>query len=231
MSCNNPQDPLQVNGRSRGYSKKELLEYLPRHSSFTPSLIREVNKLPDVVLRNMGTPVARRIIKMVKEISLETYRAIQFTRTEINNRGVLYGTVLLKHKVIDSVLKYFHKRWPQCIICLHNEHNKKTSIINEEGIIQEFKLPLNKLVEKIGNNRPIIPYFEDIQFSGKEIFETLYKSQNIIERENPRYFKSMIPEKCYDLPGMRNGIEKRYLEKRHSAQTKTLDDFCYKKNK
>jgi hypothetical protein len=39
----------------------------------------------------------------------------------------------------------------------------------------------------------------------------------------------MIPEKCYELPGMRNGIEKRYIDKRHSAKTKTIDDFCYKK--
>ena len=229
MSCNNSQDPLQVNGRSRGYSKKELLEYLPRHSDFTPILVREINKLPDIILRNMGTRFARRMIKMAKEISLEAYRAIQFTRTEINNRGVLYGTVLLKHKVMDSVLNYFHERWPQCIICLYNEHRKETSIINEKGIIQEFKLPLNKVVEKISSNRPIISYFDDIQFSGKEIFESLYESQNIIERENPRYFKSMIPEKCYELPGMRNGIEKRYIDKRHSAKTKTIDDFCYKK--
>ena len=230
MSCNNSQDPLQVTGRSRGYSKKELIEYLPRHNNFTPSLFREVNKMPDAVLRNMGTPFARRIIKMVKEVSLEAYRARQFTRTEINNRGVLYGTVLLKHKVIDSVLNYFHERWPQCIICLYNEHKNTTSIINEKGIIQEFKLPLKKVVEKTSKKRPVISYFNDIQFSGKEIFESLYESQNIIERENPRYFKSMIPDKCYELPGMRNGIEKRYVEKRHSAQTKTIDDFCYKKD-
>jgi hypothetical protein len=229
MSCNDSKDPLQVVGRSKGYSKKELIEYLPRHRNFTPSLFREINKLPDVVLRNMGTPIVRRIIKMVKEISLEAYRARQFTRTEINNKGVLYGTVLLKHKVIDSVLNYFHERWPQCIICLHNEYTNKTSIITEKGITQEFKLPLNNVVELLSESRPTINYFDDIQFSGKEIFESLYESQNIIERENPRYFKSMIPEKCYELPGMRNGIEKGYIEKRQSVKTKTLDDFCNKK--
>lgn len=227
MSCNDSQDPLQVVGRSKGYSKKELIEYLPRHANFTPTLIREINKLPDFVLRNMGTPLAHRIIKMVKEISLEAYRARQFTRTEINNRGVLYGTVLLKHNVIDSVLNYFHERWPQCVICLYNEYTNKTSIINEKGFTQEFKLPLIKVVDQISKNRPIISYFDDIQFSGREIFESLYESQNIIERENPCYFKSMIPEKCFDLPGMRNGIEKRYIEKRKSTQSRTIDDFCY----
>ena len=230
MRCNNSQDPLQVIGRSRGYSKKELMEYLPRHCNFTPNLIREINKLPDAVLRNMGSPFARKINKMVKEISLESYRARQFTRTEINNRGVLYGIVLLKHNVMDSVLNYFHERWPQCVICLYNEHKYKTSVVNEKGIIKEYKLSLNEVVEQVSKDRPIIPYFDDIQFSGKEIFESLYESQNIIERENPRFFKSMIPEKCYELPGMRNGIEKHYAEKRKSSQTKTLDEFCNKKN-
>ena len=121
---------------------------------------------------------------------------------------------------MDLTLKYFHERWPQCIICLYNEHSQKTGIINEKGTIWEIKLPLKKVVEKISKTRPVIPYFDDIQFSGKEIFETLYKSQNIVERENPRYFKSMIPNYCYELPGMRKGVEKRY-----SSRNKKLNEF------
>lgn len=222
MSCNNrdSRDPLQILGRNKGYSKKELLHYLPRHNKFTPNLIREIKKLPDVVLRNLGTPLARKIIKMVKEISTEAYRAKQFTRTEVNNRAVLYGVVLLKHRVMDIVLKYFHERWPQCVICLYNEHTQKTGIINERGTLHEAALSLEEVVEKISAKRPFIPYFEDIQLSGEEIFETLYISQNIKERENPRYFKSMIPDYCYKLPGMRNGVEKRF-----NSKDKKIDDF------
>ena len=220
MSCNNNKDPLQVIGRSRGYSKKELVQYLRRHNKYSPNIIRELKKIPDVVLRNMGTPFARKVNKMAKEISLEAYRAKQFTRTEINNRGVLYGIVLLKHKVIDSVLNYFHERWPQCVICLYNEHTKKTGIIDEKGKIHEISMLLMEVVEKLNDVRPTIPYFDDIQISGEDIFETLYKSQHIPERNNPRYFKSMIPDYCYNLPGMRNGIEKRF-----NCKDMKLDDF------
>ena len=53
----------------------------------------------------------------MREISIEVYRAKQFTRTEINNRGVLYGVVSLKHRVMDIVLNYFHQRWPNCNQC------------------------------------------------------------------------------------------------------------------
>ena len=95
-----------------------------------------------------------------------------------------------------------------------------TGFINENGEIQEVKSPLKEIVEKVSENRPIIPYFDDIQFSGEEIFETLYNSQNIPERENPRYFKRMIPDKCYELPGMRKGVEKRFV-----SRNKKLNEF------
>ncbi|MFX0069492.1 MAG: DUF4130 domain-containing protein [Candidatus Hermodarchaeota archaeon] len=213
-------DPLEVLGRAKGYSRQALINTLPRHCDFSPYFLQQIKKIPEVMLRNSGTPMAKKFIRMMREVSLETYRAIQFTRTEINNRGVLFGVVLLKHKVMDRVLQYFHKRWPQCVICLYNEHNKKTGIINEKGDIWEVKRPLREIVDKISDIRPIIPYFEDIQFSGEKIFETLYQSQNIVERENSRYFKSMIPEYCYKLPGMRKGVEKRY-----TSRNKKLNDF------
>lgn len=216
----NSRDPLEVVGCAKGYSKEVLIQNLPRHSKFTPNLIKQVKNLPEVMLRNSGTPTAKKIVRMMRDISGEAYRAIQFTRTEINDRGVLYGVVLLKHQVLDKVLDYFHKRWPQCVICLYNEHNCKTGIINEKGLIREVKSPLDIIVDVISKKRPIMPYFKDIQFSGEDIFETLYNTQNIKERNNPRYFKSMIPDYCYKLPGLRKGVEKRF-----TPQNKKLDDF------
>ncbi|MFX0035694.1 MAG: DUF4130 domain-containing protein [Candidatus Hermodarchaeota archaeon] len=214
MNKNCQQDPMEVIGRAKGYSYEEIIQNLPRHSNFYPDLLVQIKKVPEVVFRNSGSPFAKKINRMMREVSTEAYRAKQFTRTEINNRGVLYGVVLLKHQVIDKVLSYFHERWPQCIICLYNEYNKKTSIINERGKIKEIELSLKEAVYKVSKNRPIIPYFEDIQFSGGEIFETLYKSQLISERENQKYFKRMIPDKCFELPGMRGGVEKNFRNKK-----------------
>ncbi|MFX0080347.1 MAG: DUF4130 domain-containing protein [Candidatus Hodarchaeota archaeon] len=207
-------DPLEVVGCAKGHSHEELIHNLPRHYDYYPGLIQQIKKIPEVVLRNSGTPFAKKINRMMREISKETYRAIQFTRTEINNRGVLFGVVSLKHKVIDRVLSYFHKRWPDCIICLYNEHTHRTSTMDEEGKFCGFDTPLKAVVENVSKNRPLIPYFDDIQFTGEEIFETLYKSQFIAERENPSFYKRMIPDKCFELPGMRGGVEKRFRNKR-----------------
>ncbi len=208
------QDPLEVVGCAKGHSHEELIHNLPRHCKFSPVLIKHIKKIPEVILRNSGTPLAKKINCMMREVSTESYRAKQFTRTQINNRGVLFGVVLLKHRVIDLVLEYFHERWPQCIICLYNEHTHKTAIIDEKGIIREFNSPLKKVVEEVSKNRSFNPYFEDIQFSGEKIFETLYSSQFISERENKSYFKRMVPDKCFELPGMRGGVEKNFLNKK-----------------
>ena len=206
----NSRDPLEVIGRAKGYSREELVLNLPRHSNYSPALMLRVKKLPEVILRNSGTPLAKKINRMMREVFTEAYRAKQYARTEINSRGVLFGVVQLKHTVIDLILNYFHERWPQCVICLYNEHTHKTGLIDEKGIIREINSPLKIVVEMVSKNRPLIPYFDDIQFSGEEIFETLYKSQFITERENQPYFKKMIPDQCFKLPGMRNGVEKRF---------------------
>lgn len=206
----NSRDPLEVIGRAKGYSREELVLNLPRHSNYSPALMLRIKKLPEVILRNSGTPLAKKINRMMREVFTEAYRAKQYARTEINSRGVLFGVVQLKHTVIDLILNYFHERWPQCVICLYNEHTHKTGLIDEKGIIREINSPLKIVVEMVSKNRPLIPYFDDIQFSGEEIFETLYKSQFITERENQPYFKKMIPDQCFKLPGMRNGVEKRF---------------------
>ncbi|MFX1570450.1 MAG: DUF4130 domain-containing protein [Promethearchaeota archaeon] len=214
MNNNCHKDPMEVIGRSKGFSHEEIIQNLSRHNNFSPYLISQIKKIPEVIFRNCGSPFAKKINQMMREIGTEAYRAKQFTRTEINNRGVLYGVVLLKHKVMDRVLNYFHERWPQCIICLYNVYDKKTSFINERGKIQENEMSLNEVVKNLSKNRPIVPYFQDIQFSGEKIFETLYGSQFIPERENSKFYKKMIPDKCYELPGMKGGVEKRFRNKK-----------------
>jgi len=194
---------LEVIGCAKGYSHEELIKNLHRHSRYSPVLKQQIMTIPEAILRNSGTQMAKKINKMMREVFTEAYR-----------RGVLFGVVSLKHNVIDLVLVYFHERWPQCVICLYNEQTRKTWIIEEKGRIREFHQPLKKVVEIVSDNRQIVPYFEDIQFSGEEIFETLYKSQFITERENKQYYKKMIPDKCFELPGMRNGVEKHFRNKK-----------------
>ncbi|MBN1801994.1 MAG: DUF4130 domain-containing protein [Candidatus Lokiarchaeota archaeon] len=221
MTSNNKnRDPLEILGRARGFSKNEIENYLPRHANFSPYLLWQLGRLSEAELRYSGSILAKKVIKMMREISKEAYRAKQFTRTEINDHGVLFGVVSIKHKVMDNVLHYFHERWPQGVVCLFNNLSQKTFMISEKGNIMEYDLPLDEVVSRISKNRSKSPYFSDIQFSNKEIFETLYKSQHISERENARYFKNMIPEHCFRLPGMKKGVERLF-----TPGNKKIDDY------
>ena len=57
----NSRDPLEVIGRAKGYSREELVLNLPRHSNYSPALMQRIKKLPEVILRNSGTPLAKKL--------------------------------------------------------------------------------------------------------------------------------------------------------------------------
>jgi len=198
------------NSRLFGFSKEEMLINLPRHSNCNPNLLLKVDKTSESILKNNGSQFARKINRMLHEIFRELERNRQFTRINLNNRGVLYGKIALSHKSEDELLKYFHNRFPKCFICLFNTIKNETISINEQGKFQKFQVSLAEAVQEISRNRPITPYFEDISIDNEEIFEEFYSSQFIASRENRKYFKKMIPQYAMEMPGMKGGVEHRF---------------------
>jgi len=198
------------NSRLFGFSKDEMLINLPRHSQCSPNLLFKVENTSESILRNNGSPFARKINRMLSEIFCEVERNRQFTRTNLNNRGVLYGKITLSHQSDDELLKYFHDRFPNCFICLFNIIKNETITINEQGKFKKFQASLDEIVKKISMNRQIKPYFEDISMNNEEIFQEFYSSQFIASRENRKYFKKMIPKYAMEMPGMKGGVENRF---------------------
>ena len=198
------------NSRLFGFSKEEMLTNLPRHSQCNPNLLFKVKNTSESILKNNGSEFARKINRMLHEISRELERNRQFTRTTLNNRGVLYGKISLSHQSELELLKYFHNRFPNCFICLFNTIKNEVITMNEKGRSQKFQKPLDEIVKKISMNRPITPYFEDISMNNEEIFQEFYSSQFIESRENRKYFKKMIPKYAMEMPGMKGGVENRF---------------------
>ena len=198
------------NSRLFGFSKEEMLINLPRHSQCSPNLLLKVQNTSESILRNNGSEFARKINRMLHEIFSELERNRQFTRTNLNNRGVLYGKISLSHQSEEELLKYFHNRFPNCFICLINTIKNETITMDEQGSFQKIKVSLDEIVQKISKNRQIKPYFEDISMNNEEIFEEFYSSQFIESRENRKYFKKMIPKYAMEMPGMKGGVEYRF---------------------
>ena len=218
----NPQTKKKKNSRLFGFSKEEMLINLPRHSQCNTNLLNKVKNTSESLLRNNGSQFARKINRMLGEISRELERNRQFTRTTLNNHGVLYGKISLSHQSEGDLLKYFHSRFPNCVICLYNTVKHETITINEQGRFQKFQESLDKCVQKISINRKITPYFEDISSSNEEIFQEFYSSQFVESRENRKYFKKMIPKYAMEMPGMKDGVENRF-------RNNQLDKYLKKK--
>ncbi len=207
-----PKHTQETNSRcgTNGYRKEHILELLPRHCNYSPHLKLRVKKTPEVVLQNIGSPFARKVDKMIKDLFKETERCKQFTRTKLNKRGILAGEISISHAIEDFVLQYFHERFPNFIICLFNTKKRETISIDEEGQMIKHRQNLKATIEYYCINRPVYPYFEDITVDTNTLFEEFYGSQFIAARENRRYFKQMIPDNCMQLPGMKGGVENRF---------------------
>ena len=219
MSCN-PHNIVNSPGTSPtwqhlfGYSKREILDLLPRHAKCSPELLAEITKYPDVVIKNHADPRVKQIIGMVKAITKEAYRMQQFTRTEISAHGVLSGVIHVQHRVIDWTLVYFHHRFPTCVICLYDEISRKTYVMHPDLQSYCYPQPLHEIVNLYDADLPIQSQFAEMQQSSRELFEHFYSSQFIVERANRPYFQKMIPDSCMELPGMKGGTERWFRNRR-----------------
>jgi hypothetical protein len=154
---------------------------------------------------------------MSREVAKDCERAKQFARTHLNEHGLLYGIVMLKHTTQDMVLDFFHRRYPLFTIALYNARKKETYIIDPMGKMTTESESLQNIIQNYNKSHPITPMFKELatQPEDKEIFAEFYTSQFIDERENKRYFGHMIPKEVREWPGMEleKGFRNQKLDK------------------
>jgi hypothetical protein len=225
--------------RARGLgfmNRAKLMELLPRHEKCTPQLIQDVIETSDVLLENRGSAVATKAYRMARQVGNEFHRARSFTRTQVNERGVLYGKMTVKHRIEDLVLKFFHSRFPEYIIILYNVITKQSHIITEKRKISVETLSLEESVAKWSKDRPIIAKIADLNQKTEQIeelsqaeanekqilFEEFYLSQYAPERKNKKYFDRMMPKYWRRTAGMEmeNGFGNTKLEQFFGAPKK-----------
>ncbi len=206
------------------FRKAEMLQNIRRHADCTPTVIHHLEQIPDEILQNVASPEARRFNKMIKQVFREMERVRQFTRTKLNNHGILYATVEYSHTIEDLIIEYFHNRFPRCWICLYNRKSKMCLVWKGHGKGKYVPTDLDSMVKQLNQEHPIQPYFEDIQVETEDLFNSFYSSQYIASRKNPRYYRQMIPLSVRKLPGLQGKIET-------SLENKSLDVFIKKSKK
>ncbi len=208
----------------QGYSKTDILKLIPRHKDFSGQLKKQIENIPEIILKTSGSPIARKINGMIRELFKELDRQRQFTRTILSKKGILSGKIACQHRVEDWVLNYFHIRFPDFTICLFNERTKKTWVINNFGQIKKYAKPFELIVQMLSSNREDLDWnwaewsIDKSDYDAETLFTEFYSSQFIKKRENRRYFQHMIPKKMHKHPGLRGKIE-------NSFQNTSLDIF------
>ena len=140
---NNSKDPLEVVGCARGYSKEELINNLSRHANFTPHLIKQIRELPEVMLRNSGTPTAKKIVRMMRDISGEAYRAIlQRTADEGGFRDFLEQLKthkITRHQLIEILMNSDEYRDLTILYDLENNPVENSNIYSRGRFDEAWK--------------------------------------------------------------------------------------------
>lgn len=205
----------------QGYTKEEVLDLIPRHKDYSPDLSKLIHTIPEEILSNIASTSARSLDRMIKQIFREFERVKQFTRTKLNDFGILYGEIATKHVIEDWIIEYFYQRFPSCWLCLYNVSKRQTLIWRGESKWYYSSNPLENVIQNLSKKREKTPYFADICVNNEELFNTFYKTQYIPTRKNKRYYQQVIPLKARKLPGLKGKIET-------NLENKKMDSYLVK---
>ncbi len=182
----------------KDFGKKKLLNCVSKNAKCTPAILEKIRKTPESILKNFGTPFARKVQYMSKDVYRDFERARQFTRTKFLENKLLYGIYTAHHSIEADLLDYFKKRFPNYVLCLYNRYGGYCAILDESNHMKIVKGTLKKTLKSLGYGATGKLKFAGQQFADKEtkkIYDAFYESQYIKERKNPRYFQTMIPKK------------------------------------
>ena len=169
--------------------KNDMLFFLERNADCAKDLGEYVKGEEDAALESLATALARKAYRLAREVAGEIHRGKSFTRLKVSRNKILYGSLKVRHKVEDLVVRFFAHRFPGFIIILESWRGCyiyggqfKALVFTEEGL-------KNALEGLVGDSA------KDEDSNPEKVWEEFYSSQYIPERENLRLFAKNMPKK------------------------------------
>lgn len=169
-----------------------MLFYLRRNVDCTKELLDYVENEDDVALETISTDLARKALKLAREVGGDLHRGKSFTRLKVSKKGILYGELKIKHEVEDLLARFFVRRFPNFIVVL--ESWRGCYIYGRGfGKVEFSDEELKSVVEDLEKTTNINYNFEEVDT--KKLWDEFYNSQYIPSRKNLKLFSSRVPKK------------------------------------
>ncbi|MFH1055528.1 MAG: DUF4130 domain-containing protein [Candidatus Altiarchaeota archaeon] len=192
--------------RRRGWKRGGVFDLVRRHREFDQRLCDAVAKQDPSLVENCATSESRKLYEMQRSVLRCMHLKKGFMRLKISEHGILYAKTNLEHDVADLILNHFHNRFPTFHIAL--EHDKVTDVIQPDGRIIRYNLPLTEVLPTLESKLPRNPTLNELS-NDEGLWETYYDSQQIMERDNPKLQQKMMPLKYRDKDALETAKSKR----------------------
>jgi probable DNA metabolism protein len=168
-----------------------------RNKNYKKELEDKVRKQNPALVSSFATKESRKLYELHTNVSRAICKIKSFLRFEISQYGILYTKIESEHNIVDTLLHFFHNRFPIFHIAI--EDKNKTHIISPNKQIKIYNKNLKDTIELLKKELPIQKITMELTNKESELdeslWETYYDSQFIKERKNHKLMNSLMPKK------------------------------------
>ncbi|WP_455464069.1 DUF4130 domain-containing protein [Candidatus Hodarchaeum mangrovi] len=163
----------------RRIHKKKVIRALSRHKEVDDKFLEEVKTLSKEILENIGNPIAKKAVRMSREVDTDLHSHKAFLRLSVSPHGILYASSKkLVHHNEKPFLYFLKKRFPLFIILF--ESNRGVFIIDNSNRIKMTKKELNYVLKEYESRMPLNPLLQNLTDGNfHELWESFALSQLI----------------------------------------------------
>ena len=163
----------------RTIKKKEVLNSLSRHRDITPDFFRQIKEIPNEILENVGTELAKKAVAMSQMVDSDLHSHKAFLRLSVSPHGILYAkSNEMKHHNEEALVKFFQNRFPTFIILF--ESQRGVFSIDHNNCLIRIKKTLKTVLQELEKELPVNSLLTDLNGKNyQELWESFAQSQII----------------------------------------------------
>ncbi|MFW9991125.1 MAG: DUF4130 domain-containing protein [Candidatus Odinarchaeota archaeon] len=158
--------------------KKNVLASLARHVDVTENFLLEINNIPAKILENVGNDLAKKAVKMAREVDDELHGHKAFLRLSVSSHGILHAKIDVKHDIEERIIEYYVDRFPTFTVLLESMRGVFAGQYGQPVVVA--RVSLAEALAEWENKLPVDPLLEMVDEGDyQQLWESFAKSQVI----------------------------------------------------